>query len=68
MTMSEIKQSDLAMITPRQAAAVLHCDPYMINVQAHKDPSKLGFPVVVIGRRVKIPRLPFIAFIEGVKK
>jgi len=43
----------------------LHCDPYAINVQAHADPSKLGYKVNIQGRRVRIPRLAFIQYMEG---
>ena len=33
--------------------------------QARRDPSALGFPVSIIGRRVIIPREPFIQWIKG---
>ena len=44
-----------------EAAKVLHCDPQALRAQAHKDPSKLGFPVCVMGSRVRIPRAAFWA-------
>lgn len=64
-SIEKIKAMDRATITPAQAAEVLNCNPQYIRMQAREDPSKLGFPVVCIGRRTKIPRLPFIAFIAG---
>lgn len=64
-SIEKIKAMDTATITPAQAAEVLSCNPQYIRMQAREDPSKLGFPVVCIGRRTKIPRLPFIAFIAG---
>lgn len=64
MTLQDIKQMDKLMITPAEAAPLIGCDPQLIRVQAQDDPRKLGFPVIVIGRTTKIPRLPFITFIE----
>ena len=32
--------------------------------QAMKDPTKLGFPVIVHGTRVKIPKQPFVRFMR----
>ena len=43
-------------------APLLESDPDAIRCQAKEDPSKLGFPVCVIGSRVKIPRRAFLAF------
>ena len=62
MTLAEIRQSDAAMLTASDVAEVLESDPQDIRQQAKEDPSKLGFPVVVIGSRVKIPRRAFLAF------
>ncbi len=62
MTMQEILRSDKDFLTPEDVREVLGCMPYSINVQAKEDPAKLGFPVIVIGTRVKIPRLGFIHF------
>lgn len=61
----QIKALDRAIITPDEAARVLQCNAQYIRIQAREDASKLPFPTVCIGRRVKIPRLPFVAFIEG---
>lgn len=62
MTLAEIRQSDAALLTASDVAEVLESDPQDIRQQAKEDPSKLGFPVVVIGSRVKIPRRAFLAF------
>ena len=67
-TLQEIKDSPKEILTPTEVAGVLRCDPYSINLQAQKDPSKLGFPVIVIGRRVKIPKAAFIRFVEGLQQ
>ena len=65
MTLDDVKQMDADTITPAVAAQVLGCNPQWIRVAARQDKSLLGFPVVIIRSRVKIPRLAFIRFMEG---
>lgn len=66
MTLNEIKQSDKVMLTPDEVSDVLGCNGYAINLQCKEDPRKLGFPVCVLGTRVKIPRVAFVKWLEGV--
>ena len=66
--LEELKRSDDAFITPAVAASVIGCDPNNIRLTAQQRPELLGFPVCVVGRRVKIPRLPFIQFVEGTSR
>lgn len=61
----KIKAMDTATITPAVAAEALNCNPQYIRMQAHIDASKLGFPVICIGNRTKIPRIPFLDFLLG---
>lgn len=65
MTLEEIRESDKLMLIPTDVCDVLGCAPYSINIQAREDPRKLGFPVSVIGTRVKIPRVAFLKWVEG---
>lgn len=65
MTLEELKRSEKIIITPAEAAPVLGCDPHWIRITARERPQALGFPVICMGSRVKIPRLPFIKFLEG---
>ena len=65
MNLSELETVDREWLTPAQVAKVLGADPNYIRGQAHEDASKLGFPVIVIGSRVKIPKIPFIRFMRG---
>lgn len=67
MKLSDLKKMNTDVITPNAASKVLGCDPHWIRVAAHQDKSLLGFPVVLIGNRVKIPREAFIRFMEGEK-
>jgi len=50
-------------MTPVEAAEYLGCNPQYLRIQAREHPERLGFPVVCIGQRVRIPRAPFMKFI-----
>ena len=63
MTIQQIRASGKEMLSPADIAPVLGCNPYSINVMAKADPARLGFPVCVIGNRVKIPRRAFLRWI-----
>ena len=65
LTLDDLRAMTREAITPALAAQVLQCDPQWIRVAARQDKSLLGFPVVLLGSRVKIPRLAFIRFMEG---
>lgn len=65
MTLSDVKAMDLDVISPDIVAQVLRCNPHYIRVAAKQHPALLGFPVIIIGNRVKIPRLGFIRYMEG---
>lgn len=67
-TLQEIKDCPKEILTTRDVAGVLCCDAFNINLQAKADPSKLGFPVVVVGTRVKIPKAGFVRFMEGLEQ
>ena len=68
MTLAEIKEMTSETIAPAVASRVLGCDPQWIRIVAREHPQRLGFPVVVLGSRVKIPRVGFIRFMEGETK
>lgn len=65
MTLEEIRSSDKTFLLASELAEVLETDPNTIRWQAHNAPEKLGFPVIVMKSRVKIPRLPFLEFITA---
>ena len=64
MTVEEMQNSPNRWLTPADVAEVLECDPNVIRRQAQDDPSKLGFPVVVLCSRIKINRKGFLKFID----
>lgn len=70
MTLKEIEVSDKDTLAPSDISTILGCHPYSINVQAKQDVlqgvNSLGFPITIVGNRVRIPRIPFLEFM-GVK-
>ena len=64
-TLQEIRECGKEILVPEDIMGLLRCDSQSINMQAKEDPSKLGFPVIVMGSRVRIPKAGFIKFCEG---
>lgn len=62
MTIAEIQAADVPFLTPAEIAEVLGCDPHAIRLAARDNPEQLGFPVTRVGKRTKIPRIPFLRF------
>ena len=60
MTIDEIMRCTREVLSPTDIAEVIGADPYGINRAARENPEGLGFPVIIIGNRVKIPRRAFL--------
>ena len=65
MSLDDLKRIDREYLTPAQVAEILNCSAHGIRIWARKRPEQLGFPVCIIGTRVRIPKRPFIQFMEG---
>lgn len=69
MTMQEIRSSTKDCLIPSDIAEVLGCSSYNINIQVKQDKengvNSFPFPTILIGTRVKIPRMPFLRAMEG---
>ena len=63
MTLEELQKSMEIFVTPADVAPILKCDPQCLRKQAQTNPSQLGFPVIVQGSRIRIPRIPFLRYI-----
>jgi len=66
MTLNELRESDKALLTPKEVASALGLDEQGIRVMAHTCPKRLGFPVMVTGRKgrsVRIPRVPLMRYL-----
>ena len=64
MTLQDIENMQKPTLDIAEVASVLDSWPQTLRCQAQEDPRKLGFPVIVQGSRVKIPRLGFIHFMK----
>ena len=60
----EIETSTQEFLLASDIAPILGINPQEIRSQAQADASKLGFPVIVTGSRVRIPRLGFLHFVK----
>ena len=63
MTIDDLRASQRAVITVKDAATLLGCDPRTVTaaLSIHGGPIR----AVRIGRRVVIPAAPLLAYIEG---
>lgn len=64
LTLEQLEALPVEILTCAQVAPVLGANPATIHGQATDRPELLGFPVIVAGRRVKIPKQPFIKFMR----
>lgn len=64
MTLDEIRNSTKEMLVPTDIAPILGCVAYNINLQVKQDKengtNSFPFPTILIGSRVKIPRIAFL--------
>ena len=65
MTLEQIAAIPSEVLTCQQIAPLLRANPATLHQQAIEMPHLLGFPVIVAGNRVKVPRRAFLAFMEG---
>lgn len=65
LTLDELAALPVEVLTPAQVAPVLCLDQDTIRGQARTCPALLGFPVIVAGNRVKIPKRTFVKFMRG---
>lgn len=56
-----IIEKDSAFLVPRDLTGVLHTSDMAIRAQARA--GMLGFPTLIVGRRVKIPKIPFLRWL-----
>lgn len=55
-------KADREYFTADEICNVLGANPQTIRDTARQRPELLGFPVILTGSRVKIPRIPFLRF------
>ena len=64
ISINTLRELTTPTITAETAGKVLGIDAQTLRITARTKPKALGFPVICSGRRVVIPRIPFIRFIE----
>lgn len=64
MTLADIQSINKDFLNADDIADYIGADAQDIRDQCKRDPSKLGFPVIVCGSRVKIPKAGFVHFIK----
>ncbi|MGW8114253.1 hypothetical protein ACVS9P_03560 [Caproicibacterium sp. NSD3] len=66
MTLSEIAKIPKQTLTIAQVSDVLDAAPQLLRLQIREDKetgiNSLGFPTIVTGTRIKIPKIPFLEF------
>lgn len=53
------------MLVPTDIAKYLGCSPYSINVATRDGQNPFPFPIIRMGTRVRIPKMPFIKAMKG---
>lgn len=54
------------MLVPTDICKYLGCSAYTINVATENGKNPFPFPIIRMGRRVRIPKAPFIKAMRGV--
>lgn len=65
MTLEELRNCPRDVLTADDVAPIMECNPQALRITARQHPERLGFPVVCVGNRVKIPREPFLRHWTG---
>ena len=63
--LARIEALQKEMLVPADVAKYLGCSPYTINVATRDGRNPFPFPVIRLGTRVKIPKMPFIKAMRG---
>ena len=62
MNLKDIEALDKEFLLAEDIAPIINADPQTIRSQAQANPRQLGFPVIVTGARVRIPKEGFLYF------
>ena len=63
--LDRIAALDKEMLVPTDIAKYLGCSPYSINVATEDGRNPFPFPIIRMGRRVRIPKQPFLKAMRG---
>lgn len=65
MTLEEIEALPKDMLVPKDICGYLGCSQYSINVCTRNGENPFPFPVIRMGTRVRIPKIPFLKAMRG---
>lgn len=63
--LDRIAALDKAMLVPTDVCKYLRCSAYTINVATMDGKNPFPFPIIRMGNRVRIPKIPFIKAMRG---
>lgn len=63
--LERIAALDKDMLVPTDIAKCLGCSPYSINVATRDGNNPFPFPIIRMGTRVRIPKIPFLKAMRG---
>lgn len=63
--LDRIEKLEKEMLVPKDVAKYLGCSAYTINIATEDGKNPFPFPIIRLGRRVKIPKIPFIKAMRG---
>lgn len=64
-TLEDIEAIDKTMLVPTDICKYLGCCAYSINVATRDGKNPFPFPVIRMGSRVRIPKIPFLKAMRG---
>lgn len=67
MKLEELEALETEVLSCQQIAPILKANPYTIHMQAMECPERLGFPVIIMGNNVRIPKQAFLLFMRGIE-
>jgi hypothetical protein len=62
MTLDKIASSKKDMLSCGDVADVVGIGTYNLHRYIMEYPERIGFPVMITGNRIRIPRIPFLRF------
>ena len=63
--LNRIEALDKDMLVPTDICKYLKCSAYSINIATRDGRNPFPFPVIRLGSRVKIPKVPFLKAMRG---
>ena len=63
--LDRIAALDKEMLVPTDVAKYLGCSAYTINIATRDGRNPFPFPIIRLGTRVKIPKVPFLKAMRG---